>query len=201
MARTEPVSTTYAGWSQTRPRILTPSRTILCRGASPPLYRLLRHSLLVEMDRLSFPKLVAANVVKITDRPESELVAMAPGPVAPLSVYDRIQRGSAIAGFSQSLAPYLARLSTLAALPTAELDRRFGEALDTCSHRLDAWITARATARLWEMRTGAPSGCYLGGFGFVENVRPAGPRANPGGYVHAPLPRRRARRRSCATAF
>ncbi len=152
----------------------------------PLLYRLLRHSLLVEMDRLSFPKLVAANVVKITDRPESELVAMAPGPAAPLSVYDRIQRGSAIAGFSQSLAPYLARLSTLAALPTAELDRRFGEALDTCSHRLDAWITARATARLWEMRTSAPSGCYLGGFGFVENVRPAGPRAQPGGYIHAP---------------
>ena len=32
------------------------------------------------------------------------------------------------------------------------------------------------------------SGCYLGGFGFVENVRPADPGAPLGGFIHAPSP-------------
>ena len=156
-------------------------------NSRPLLYRLLRHSLLAEMDRLAFAQLLAANVVSPQDQPERELVQLtATG--APLTGYERIDRAAAEPAFAGSLAPYLDRLATLAGLPTAELERRFGETLDACSHRLDAWITAAATDRLWSLRAAAPTGCHLGGFGFVEDIRPAAPRTSPGGYVHAPSP-------------
>jgi hypothetical protein len=76
----------------------------------------------------------------------------------------------------------------LATLPSAELDRRFGETLDSCSHRLDAWITSLATARLAALRAAAPTGCHVGAFGWVENVLPgAAPPPPPvGGFIHAP---------------
>ena len=155
-------------------------------GTSRPLlYRLLRHSLLTEMDRLAFAQLLTAGTVSPQDQPERELVGLVPAS-APLTAYERIERAAAEPAFASSLAPYLGRLAALAALPTAELERRFGETLDACSHRLDAWITAAATDRLTSLRAAAPAGCHLGGFGFVEDIRPAGPVTPPGGYVHAP---------------
>ncbi|HEV2450648.1 MAG TPA: hypothetical protein VGS62_01820, partial [Streptosporangiaceae bacterium] len=82
-----------------------------------------------------------------------------------------------------------ASLDHLATLPTAELDRLLTETLDACSHRIDVWITALATRILQEQRPAgsgpqpgeAPSGqpgndaarLHLGGYGWVENVRPA----------------------------
>ena len=57
----------------------------------PLLYRLLRHALLTEMDRIAFGQLLTAGVVSATDQPERELVAMvATG--APLTAYERIER-------------------------------------------------------------------------------------------------------------
>ena len=157
-------------------------------GTSRPLlYRLLRHALLLEMDRLAFTHLLAANVVTQADRPERELVGLTTTG-APLTTYERIDRAATDSVFVGSLAPYLGCLAKLATLPTAELERRFGETLDACSHRLDAWITAAATDRLRAMRTTTPEGCYLGGFGFVENVRPAEQSAPVGGFIHAPSP-------------
>lgn len=153
--------------------------------ARPLLYRLLRHSLLTEMDRLAFAQLLTAGTVTLQDQPERELVGLVPVG-APLTGYERIERAAAEPAFASALAPYLGRLATLAALPTAELERRFGETLDACSHRLDAWLTAAATDRLTSLRTAEPAGCHLGGFGFVEDIRPAGPVPPPGGYVHAP---------------
>jgi hypothetical protein len=153
--------------------------------ARPLLYRLLRHALLVEMDRVAFGQLAAANVVSADDRPEAALVRLTPAETR-LTSYERIDRAVAFPAFAGSLAPYLARLATLAELPTAELDRRFGETLDACSHRLDAWITAAATQRLWSLREGAPTGCHLGAYGWVEDIRPAAAEASPGGFIHAP---------------
>jgi hypothetical protein len=154
--------------------------------ARPLLYRVLRHALLVELDRVAVPQLVAANVIAATDHFEVELVQMSTTPA--LTSYDRITRASALPIFWPQLAPFLARLQILATLATAELDRRFTETLDACSHRLDAWITALATARLWTMRGAAKTGCHLGGFGWVENLRPAAAAAPVGGYIHAPSP-------------
>ena len=69
-----------------------------------------------------------------------------------------------------------ASLTRLASLPTAELDRLFTETLDMCSHRLDAWLTGVVNAILQRTRTQAPMGLHVGGYGWVENVRPAPPR-------------------------
>lgn len=71
-----------------------------------------------------------------------------------------------------------ASLDRLASLPTAELDRLFTESLDACSHRLDVWVTAIATAILNRKRAGQISSVHLGAFGWVEEVRPAARRAN-----------------------
>ena len=71
-------------------------------------------------------------------------------------------------------------LDRLAVLPTAELDRLLTETLDICSHRLDAWVTSLATSRLAGQRAatvgnGSASDARLrtGGYGWVENLRPA----------------------------
>lgn len=87
-------------------------------------------------------------------------------------------------GFER-LAELRAAMDHLATLPTAELDRLLTETLDTCSHRLDVWATALATARLTAQRTtggdgpdgkSASAGLRAGAYAFVENLRPAAPR-------------------------
>jgi hypothetical protein len=93
-------------------------------------------------------------------------------------------------------------LEELQDLPTAELERLFTEALDLCSHRLDAWITSLATKRLASMRDKNRWGCHLGAYGWMEHVHPDPPGAtrwetlpdgglarvqtSDGGYIHAP---------------
>jgi hypothetical protein len=81
-----------------------------------------------------------------------------------------------------------AALATLADTSTAELARLAAETLDTCSHRLDAWLTSLAARRLASMRETNPEGVYLGAYGWVENLRPrTAPRpGTAGGFIHAP---------------
>jgi len=94
---------------------------------------------------------------------------------------------------------YRDALTVLAPLPTAELERLFTETLDAASHRLDAWITSLATQRLVQPRRGGDiaSGCFIGAYGWVENVIPETGRTvtlpngrvvrtTPGGYIQAP---------------
>lgn len=64
-------------------------------------------------------------------------------------------------------------LDWLATRPTAELDRLLTEFLDTCSHRLDAWVTALATSLLRRQRSQRQAGgVHLGAFGWVEDLSP-----------------------------
>jgi hypothetical protein len=75
--------------------------------------------------------------------------------------------------------------------------------IDLASYRLDAWITSIATKRLASMRASQPQGVYIGGYGWVENLKPeatprtevtppvgeAGPlfaHVNDTGFIHAP---------------
>ena len=75
--------------------------------------------------------------------------------------------------------------------------------IDLASYRLDAWITSFATKRLASMRASQPQGVYVGGYGWVENLRPeatartevtpppgeAAPlfaHVNDTGFIHAP---------------
>ena len=55
------------------------------------------------------------------------------------------------------LADLRASLDTLAALPTAELDRLLTETLDACSHRLDVWVSAIANSVLASQRAAQPA--------------------------------------------
>lgn len=74
--------------------------------------------------------------------------------------------------------------------PVDALERLTAETLDLSSHRLDAWITSLATKRLGALRTRAASGIYLGGYGWVEDLRPAPPMeavAPPPGEEGSPL--------------
>lgn len=105
-------------------------------------------------------------------------------------------------GFDRSFFVRLA-LRRLSSRPSAVIDRLTREVLDTCSHRLDAWITSYATRRLDRMRTQNPTGIHLGGYAWVEDLRPKPPptpvatlpRGERGplfedvtnaGFVHAP---------------
>src|SRR5262249_26805689 len=58
--------------------------------------------------------------------------------------------------------------------------------LDLASHRLDAWVSAQASRRLATLRTRKTAGVRLGGYGVVEDVRPAGATPASQGYIHAP---------------
>ncbi|MEX0171171.1 hypothetical protein [Streptomyces sp. LMG1-1-1.1] len=65
------------------------------------------------------------------------------------------------------------------------VERLLGESLDLVSHRLDAWITSLATARLRALRERRPAGVQLGAYGWVENLsRHPGRRSR--GWVLAP---------------
>ncbi len=75
---------------------------------------------------------------------------------------------------------YLSRLSS------AKLERLLSEILDLSTHRLDAWITSLATRRLERLRASEKK-TYIGAYGWIEDLAPAGERKS-GGYVHAPSP-------------
>lgn len=62
--------------------------------------------------------------------------------------------------------------------------------IDVASYRLDAWITSFATKRLAAMRAVQPQGIYLGGYGWVENLKPEGAvptQVTPPPGEHSPL--------------
>ena len=128
---------------------------------------------------------------------------------------------SNLAGLSEAadLADEIAALRQLADASTAELERLFAEHVDTCTYRLDAWLLGLPSFQLEQMRASAPAaaarragggtGCYLGAYAWVEDLRPSGSvleAAQPpedvaadfagdvplvhdsanGGYIHAP---------------
>ncbi len=81
---------------------------------------------------------------------------------------------------------------------TAGLERLMIGTLDLCSHRLDAWMTSFATKRLTQLRESNSTGTFVGGYGWVVNLRPdtSSPASSAGvdpvtlpnnpGFTHAP---------------
>ncbi|MEU1390909.1 MULTISPECIES: hypothetical protein [unclassified Nonomuraea] len=86
---------------------------------------------------------------------------------------------------TRRFAEFRQSLGRLATLPTAELDRLAADSLDTVSHRLDAWYTSLATRRLDAVRQDRPDGTYVGGFGYVEDLRPRTAPTSQG-FLHGP---------------
>ncbi len=78
-------------------------------------------------------------------------------------------------------------IEVLAALTPGDLELRMQETLGLAMHRLDAWISAYAEQRLSALRSKQPAGIQIGGFSWVENLRPdAAGTASSQGYIHAP---------------
>jgi len=104
-----------------------------------------------------------------------------------------------------SLGQFRASLAHLQTLDSETLAFLAQGTLDLSVHRLDAWITSFATERLATMTAAGSPGQFVGGYGWVENLRPAatpplvpaaalpagesGPLVAPpqdSGFIHAP---------------
>ena len=187
------------------------------------LYRLFRHGALLEYHATAFELHLRYESVVLADGREPEMVdraapAGAPGRMARLerslpavsgrAPLQQFLHDPANRALLESLVPdppvtgYRDALALLAPASTAELERLLTETMDVASHRLDAWITALPTRRLRRLREARPEGCYLGAYGWVEDLRPkprgtsspvrlpdgrvAERQADNGGYVQAP---------------
>jgi len=156
------------------------------------LYKILRQSVILDYADLASTAEISAARLDISQVREQEIIAVAPAPTTapPLTTWEILARPSipnpalSWADFLLSfdpppespfarLADLRASLDRLAALSTAELDRLLTETLDACSHRLDVWATTIANALLQRKRSAQVAGVHLGGFGWVEEVRPS----------------------------
>jgi hypothetical protein len=130
---------------------------------------------------------VAGPVSVDTPRDLSDLVLPAMTGKTPVAAWiaARLRGPEAPPDALKDLAGFLASLDALATRPASEIDRALRGVLDAYSHRLDAWLTSLATARLAAMRAQRPLGIHVGGYGWVEGLRPD-TAPDSLGYVHAP---------------
>ncbi|MEW6734623.1 MAG: TM1812 family CRISPR-associated protein [Acidobacteriota bacterium] len=156
------------------------------------LYLLLRHATLLEYANASFNIMLERKMVTIADRLEPELIDIQ-SQKSTATVWRQLSRSIVDLTSNISIGDYLQRLKKydtaevkqfgefrqslqyLYTKPIVVLEQLITETLDLCSHRLDAWITSYATKRLQWLRQRKPDGIYLGGYGWVENLRPATP--------------------------
>jgi hypothetical protein len=189
----------YIDWLRTAP--VDDIRFERYPGAAVPtslLYKLLRQSVLREYADIPSRAEVAAGRLTLEEVREPELLNVSQTR-ATMTSYDILARPSidnpalSWAEFLVQLeptpeSPYArlaelrASLAHLSALPTAELDRLLTETLDLCSYRLDAWLTGVVNALLQRVRSEREIGLHVGGYGWVENVRPAAPRPDVTGH-------------------
>jgi hypothetical protein len=163
----------------------------------PLLWLLARHASLRQYVESAQSLLAAA--VQPTDKLEPELINVSPL-VQTSRVWDQLAlalpTGGGPAGTfldqhkQTGPTPFTEFWHSLGALgeaTTRDLDRALREAIDLCSHRLDAWYTSLASLRLDTLRkqSGNQATLYIGAYGWVENVRPQTTPASFG-YVHAP---------------
>jgi hypothetical protein len=72
-----------------------------------------------------------------------------------------------------ALGDFRASLAHLQGLDSESLQFLMQGTLDLSAHRLDAWVTSFATKRLASMTANGSTGRYVGGYGWVENLKPA----------------------------
>ncbi|MGZ4582760.1 MAG: hypothetical protein ACXVYI_00110 [Mycobacterium sp.] len=172
------------------------ANTTVAPGARTVFYDLARHALLLgyaaDADRIQRDAGMAA------DGHEPELVDITGPPTA--TVWRRLDQPVAAVTGTQALGDYLdaaghaaavdelrVALNTLADQPAERLELHVAAALDTASHRWDAWATSVANRRLETLRATRPTGIRVGGYGWVDNLTPA--TAQPSaGYIHTPSP-------------
>jgi hypothetical protein len=172
-------------------------------GGTPPsalLYRLLRHSLITQAADTTMELLLVADEVEPTQLAEAEIVdvkaergtTLTRGRSLHREVEGVTEPGQTAMAYIDSMAqldatPYSrldemrASLKALAALPTAELDLLVTETLDAFSHRIDAWATSFANERLLAERSDGAASTLVGGYAWLEHVRPGPGRSSIGG--------------------
>ena len=184
-------------------------------GARPDslLYLLLRHSMLMAYAMTALRIQLAAGAAAPADLREPAVVDLFTPPtrttgrhpdrglpgVADKPLHQLTAADHPAAAALDEIKESLARLESLS---EETLEQLLCETLDLFAYRLDAWITSLATRRLEEMRKQAPRGLNLGGFGWLNAVKPAAPRppaeapdgdegpltvdARSAGFIHAP---------------
>lgn len=191
----------YIRWLRETTSIQDVREERLPAGVAPPntlLYLMLRHAMLREAARSADRLLVSEGLATRAVIREVELTAASPATSAVaadtaaalvLTPWQRVQQAvPGVTGAQRAidfiwhgpihaqnarLREYREYLRTLEELPTAELERLFTETLDTCSHRLDAWVTAMFSDRLRALRSRRENdGTVVGGFGWVTGLRP-----------------------------
>lgn len=180
--------------------------------AAPPghlLYLLARHAVLMtyatvaaEIQRAEdAPAVGDPAIVDVTDAPTPTLGRSLDQPLPGISrpLHELTAADHPAAAALDDMRAALDHLGTIAPARLAEL---LTGTLDVFAYRLDAWITSLATRRLTELRGDAPRGAIVGGYGWLEDVRPRPPFPTasdvpdePGplavdpvsaGFVHAP---------------
>jgi hypothetical protein len=163
----------------------------------PLFFYLLRYAALRAYVDAAFDLLLAANAAQPAERIEAELVGFdatrpdawsvlertLPGRGAVGTVLDGLKQDASVPAF----AAFWKAFGTLPTYSAADLDAATREVFDLGSYRLDAWVSSLAESRLNQARTANPNGgVVVGGYGWLENVRPATTAATSTGYLHAP---------------
>jgi hypothetical protein len=175
-----------------------PSESGAPAAATPLLFRLLRHSALREYAAAATRIQARAGALGDWEHLEPELVdILISGETA--TVWRQLGRSwqtGTIGDYLNSMDPanpdladlrdFKAALNVLSQQPEDGLERQLRLVIDSASHRLDAWLTSFATRRLDSLRVAAPTGTHVGGFGWVEDLRPASASASSDGFIHAP---------------
>lgn len=181
------------------------------------LFTLLRHAAMRAYSDAAADLLVKAGQMSPEQRVEPELIGIHPDPAKspplvwqklneslgdltrkmPLYQYLNDVKWRAIAGTRRpeeyttpECYPFVDFWRSVAGLkgrPAEALELLLSESLDLAAHRLDAWATGIATERLWSLRKDRPSGLYLGGYGWVVDLKPTAGREKDG-YIAAPSP-------------
>jgi hypothetical protein len=168
------------------------------QSPAPLFFFLLRYAALRAYLDAAFVLLLAANAAQPAERIEAELVGVdatrpdawsvlervLPGRGAVGTVLDGLKNDPSVPGF----AAFWKAFGTLPTFSETDLDAATREVFDLGSYRLDAWISSLAQSRLDQTRTADPTGgVVIGGYGWLENVRPAtAAAAASSGYLHAP---------------
>jgi hypothetical protein len=168
----------------------------------PLLDRLLRHGLLLEYS-LAARRLGPQATPLMTDELEPELVDSRTQPT--VSIWRRltarlvgldppIEIGAYLDNPENERDPAVTDLAgtrralrALSRLGADVLEQLLRETLDLASHRLDAWITSVATRRLEVLRRSHPNEVVVGGYSWVEDLKPGSARVSDG-YLQGPSP-------------
>ncbi len=206
----------YIGWLLDSPVETIRDEVDLPANADPPdalLFLILRHAVLLAYSQVALEVRLLAGAASTADRIDPSWVDVIDtsqtlgrqldGDLPGLAGVPLHELTAADAPAAAALDDMRASLTELQDQPVELLEDLLISTLDTFSHRLDAWYTSVATRRLAQVRTSQRDGVVVGGFGWLENVRPApaptvvnelpvaepGPLVLPsgnGGYVHAP---------------